>query len=99
MIRAGTATAAGLAVHPVLALHDIADTVPEVVDTPEITAEAAGRAVDVAPAAEVVAPGIAVHRARNTGWFWLRRRGRLWLGLRGGSGLRMRGRGWLRRRR
>jgi hypothetical protein len=91
--------AAGLAVHPVLALHDVPRAVPEVLDAAEVAAEAARWAVDVMAAGEVVAPRIAVHRARNTGWFWLRGRGRLWLGLRGGSGLRMRGRGWLRRRR
>lgn len=89
MIRARSAPAARLAVHPILAFHDIADAIPEVVDAAEVTAEASRWVVDIVSAGEVVAPGIAVHRARYAGWFWLGRCSWLRLGFGSGSRLRL----------
>lgn len=95
MLRARSAAPARLAVHPILALHDVANAIPEVLDAAEVTAEAARWAVDVVAAGEVVAPRVAVHRAGYARWFRLGGRSRLWLRFGGGSRLRMWGSGWL----
>src|SRR5690242_6195366 len=68
VVRAGSAAPAGLAIHAVLAFHNVPRAVPEVFDATEVVAEAARWAVDIfAGVRKRVAPGIAVHRAGNAG--------------------------------
>jgi hypothetical protein len=79
MIGTRPRSATRFAIHPVIALLNIADAIPEVVDAAKIRAEVRGRAVNVSATLEVVTPGIAIDRLILTGWGRRIRGGRLWL--------------------
>src|SRR5438093_12414386 len=71
-MRAGAGDAARLAIHGVLALHDVPATVPEVADAREVGAEVARGRTDDSTTAEVVAPRIIWCAAEVLNRHWCR---------------------------